>query len=60
MKEAELQESLLAEEAVEDLRVGTPAFVDIGQEHPEPAPFRLRQHCVGRADVYHWGCLGRG
>ncbi|RTM20761.1 tetratricopeptide repeat protein, partial [Stutzerimonas stutzeri] len=39
MKEAELQESLLAEEAVEDLRVGTPAFVDIGQEHPEPAPF---------------------
>lgn len=39
MKEVELQESLLAEEAVEDLRVGTPAFVDIGQEHPEPAPF---------------------
>lgn len=40
MKEAELQESLMAVDTVDDLRVGTPAFVDIGQEQPEPAPFQ--------------------
>jgi pilus assembly protein FimV len=40
MKEAELQESLMAVDTDDDLRVGTPAFVDIGQEQPEPAPFQ--------------------
>jgi pilus assembly protein FimV len=40
MKEAELQESLMAADAVDDLRVGAPEFVDIGQEQPEPAPFQ--------------------
>jgi pilus assembly protein FimV len=40
MKEAELQESLMAADTVDDLRIGTPAFVDIGQEQPEPAPFQ--------------------
>jgi len=30
----------MAVDTVDDLRVGTPAFVDIGQEQPEPAPFQ--------------------
>ncbi|WP_313054059.1 FimV/HubP family polar landmark protein [Pseudomonas lopnurensis] len=39
MKEAELQESLLAESVMDNLDVGTPAYVDVGQDHREPAPF---------------------
>jgi pilus assembly protein FimV len=40
MKEAELQESLMADDTVDDLRVGSPAYVDIGQEsQPEPTSF---------------------
>ncbi len=40
MKEAELQESLMADDTVDDLRVGSPAYVDLGQEHqPESTSF---------------------
>ncbi|MGE4407326.1 FimV/HubP family polar landmark protein [Pseudomonas sp.] len=38
MKEAELQESLLADSAVDNLEVGTPAYVDVDEEHRQPAP----------------------
>lgn len=38
MKEAELQESLLADSVVDNLEVGTPAYADIGEEHRQPAP----------------------
>ena len=40
IKEAELQESLMADDTVDDLRVGTPAYVDLGQEHAEAASFQ--------------------
>jgi len=41
MKEAELQESLMAGDTVDDLRVGSPAYIDLGQEHqPEPTSFQ--------------------
>ncbi len=39
MKEAELEESLLAGNSVDDLQVGSPAFVDIGQEQPQQTQF---------------------
>ncbi len=40
MKEAELQESLMADDTVDDLRVESPAYVDLGQEHQlEPTSF---------------------
>ncbi len=40
MREAELQESLLAESAVDDLQLGTPGFVDVGQERPQETVFQ--------------------
>ncbi|MCQ4297546.1 tetratricopeptide repeat protein [Pseudomonas stutzeri] len=40
MKEAELQESLMADDTVDDLRIGTPTYVDIGQEQPESTSFQ--------------------
>lgn len=50
MKEAELQESLLADNTIDDLHTGSPAFVDIGQEQPKQTQFSGAAASASSAD----------